>query len=126
MTAPICGVSALTKKRRRLVRARVRDRSLAEHQAAFARINASSFCHGGGTQGFIASFDWYVRSPDPAIRALEGLYDDQVSEAEIHAVREWRFRVSGNAHYCPHDPTCEEDAGCLRRIVVAHRARKFA
>jgi len=125
-TPPLAEVQALTQKRRRFVRRRLVDRPLDEHREAMLRINDSGFCRGEGSRGFVASFDWYIRSPEPAMKALEGLYDDHLSEADRAAVLEWRFRTYGSLTQCPHTPTCRDNEACLRRSAARLRARKFA
>lgn len=68
-------VQALTLERRRLIRARLVDRPLADHQRAFATIARSAFCTGQGPQGFVLEFDTYLAKDDWAVKALEGRYD---------------------------------------------------
>lgn len=120
---PIKPVHTLTKKRRRMIRARLVERPLEVwRDQVFPRIAESSFCQGQNTRGFIASFDWVINSPDPAVKALEGVYDDRFSDAELQAAAHRRFFVSGGG--CAHDPTCESVEACIRKWALRLRAQQ--
>lgn len=83
-TPPLPRCRDLTHKRRRHIRARLTERPLAEWKAVMARIEASDFCRGQAAVGrdreqpWIATIDWLVRSPDTAVKVLEGAYDNRV------------------------------------------------
>lgn len=47
-------------------------------QAALERVSRSSFCKGGGDQGWVADLDWFVK-PDTLTKIMEGKYDDRAS-----------------------------------------------
>lgn len=66
----------MTDKRRKAATARLSERPLAEWAALLQRINASSFCTGGGSTGWKADVEFFLR-PDTATRILEGKYDDR-------------------------------------------------
>lgn len=76
---PLKPVLYLTDDRRSEIQARLAEHPLPRHAEAIQRIARSSFCAGGNREGFVATFDWYIRKPDPAVKALEGLYDDNAA-----------------------------------------------
>ena len=65
-------------KRYKALKARLKEG--ANLSEAIQRVSASSFCRGGGSQGWKANFDWFVR-PDTIGRILEGQYDDRGKSA---------------------------------------------
>lgn len=70
---------SMTPARRKSARARLRERALDGPEgwsAVVARIAASSFCLGGGRDGWRADPDWLLK-PDTAAKVLEGKYDDR-------------------------------------------------
>lgn len=119
---PLKPCHSLTRKRRRLIRARRAEHPLEAWRRIMARIAASSFCRGEGQKGFLASFDWLIGSPDPAVKALEGQYDDHVSEADLAAARHDLFRAFGGA--CPHTPMCQFREDCVEREARRLRAQR--
>lgn len=65
-----------TAKRQAAFRSRASEPHwLDEVEASLARIEKSSFCRGGGPNGWRASFDWLLQ-PDSVTQILEGKYDD--------------------------------------------------
>lgn len=66
----------LSDTRRKHARARLEERPLDEWVAIIERIAASSFCRGGGSTGWRASFSWLIESPEVALKVLEGKYDN--------------------------------------------------
>jgi len=64
-------------------------RPLSQWREIFARISASAFCRGeaGGDRGWRADVDWALRAggskPEPALKVLEGAYDDRGSEVGL-------------------------------------------
>jgi hypothetical protein len=79
---PLPRVSRLTDDRRRRLKARLSERSRDQPprdevwwQAYFRRIVASPFCRGDGSRGWVADFDWAIRSETVVARVLEGKYD---------------------------------------------------
>jgi hypothetical protein len=49
----------------------------ANWKRAIDKIAASSFCKGGGSTGWRASYDWFIRNDMNWIKAVEGKYDDR-------------------------------------------------
>lgn len=74
---PIPQCRELTAKRRRHAQKRLSEKSLAEWEVVFQRIQASNFCRGENDRGWRASFDWVSGSPDVAVKVLEGKYDNR-------------------------------------------------
>lgn len=117
-------VASLTPTRRRLIRLRLDEHALEQHQRAIGRLAASSFATGSNARGFVATFDWYIGSPDPATKALEGQYDDHFTEAELRSAADQCFRSTGRT--CPHSPRCEDWRACpaVRQLALALRAKR--
>ncbi len=67
-------------KRDKALKARIKTYGLDTVLDAVERVKNSKFCHGGGAQGWIADFDWFVR-PDTINKILEGKYDDTKSKS---------------------------------------------
>lgn len=65
----------LSPSRRARCNARARERPIEEWVEIFKRIEASPFCRGQNDRGWKADFEWIVKSPDNAIKVLEGKYD---------------------------------------------------
>lgn len=118
---PFKAVATLTPKRRRWIRAALALHSPETWHAIIARVNASSFCR--GEKGWIATFDWLIKTPDSAVKVLEGQYDDHISEAELTEAAHWQFRV-GRGAGCYHDPPCPDRNACLRETALSLRRRK--
>lgn len=116
---PLKPVTTLTPKRTRLIRARLTERPIDVWREIVARIADSSFCL--GAKGWIASFDWLIASPDPAVKTLEGQYDDHVSENELTAAREHQFRTGGG---CRHEPRCADWRTCVRPLALVLRTQR--
>ncbi len=123
VTEPLKPIQTMTKQRRRLIRLRLLERPLEQWHGVFERVERSSFCRGQNSRGFIASLDWLIGSPDPAVKVLEGQYDDHVSETELTEAANWQFRV-GRGAYCYHEPACEDRQHCLRETALTLRRRK--
>ncbi len=124
-TYPLREAHTFTPKRRRLLRARLNERSIAEWRVIMERIAASAFCRGDNQRGFVASFDWLISSPEPGIKVLEGQYDDfvYVSDAELQTARSRMFQVYGGR--CPHEPPCGDDwKVCARKFALSQRAQR--
>ena len=68
--------SRLTEKRKIHVKARLKERHLTtEWETIFQRIEASPFLTGQNDRNWKADFDWIIKSPDNAVKVLEGKYD---------------------------------------------------
>lgn len=71
-------------QRYRHIRARWHENpSLDTWQALIEKAAKSSFLNGDNAKGWMASFDWLVKSKDNFLKCLEGNYDDKgASNAE--------------------------------------------
>lgn len=119
--------STLTTKRRRLIRACLVERSIDAWRAVFARVAASSWCRGKNPRGWVASLDWLIASADPALKVLEGQFDDRAgfgferpfTTQELADAKRIRANwFSG----CQHDPRCGTYEACLGTIIRTWRA----
>jgi uncharacterized protein YdaU (DUF1376 family) len=76
----IDGVShakSMTASRAKALAARSKEPAWTESwQAAAEKVSASSFCRGGGSTGWVADLDWFLK-PDTVTKILEGKYDDR-------------------------------------------------
>ena len=76
----IDGVShakSMTASRAKALASRSKEPAWVENwQAAAEKVAASSFCRGGGSTGWVADLDWFLR-PDTVMKILEGKYDDR-------------------------------------------------
>lgn len=115
---PVKAVTVLTPRRRRLIRARLAERPLDAWRAVIDRIVGSSFCL--GAKGWVASLDWLIATPDAGVKALEGLYDDHLGDAELEAARAHQARMGG----CPHEPRCADWRLCVRELALRLRAHR--
>jgi hypothetical protein len=71
------GVHALTDRRIASISAALdRNENLEQWRTFFARLNASTFCTGGGEKGWVADFDFALRA-DTWAKTFEGAYDDR-------------------------------------------------
>lgn len=68
---------AFTQKRKKAARARF-DESPNESYwvEVIKRLSKSSFCNGGGSTGWVATFDFLLR-PDTHVKVSEGVYDNK-------------------------------------------------
>lgn len=69
-------VRSMTSNRKTALRARLKEHQPEELEEAIRRLSASSFCLGGGSQGWVADLDWLLR-PGTVAKVLEGKYDDR-------------------------------------------------
>ncbi|MCR4374201.1 MAG: hypothetical protein NUW22_05070 [Acidobacteria bacterium] len=74
---PIPRCRELTDKRRKHAKTRLAKRPLSEWREIIAIVQSSRFCRGENDRGWTASFDWLIASDDPAVKALEGTYDER-------------------------------------------------
>jgi hypothetical protein len=123
---PILRCHRLTEKRRQHVRARLAERPWEEWRAIVARIEQSAFCRGTNARGWVASFDWLVSSPDVAVKALEGVYDDRAKPERPFTATELadagRMRIAAGG--CMHDPRCAEFQACIATIIREWRLKR--
>jgi hypothetical protein len=67
-------VRTLTPKRKSQIRSRLKEGEF-NWQKVIDKISASEFCT--GSDGWKASFDWFVKNQDNYIKVLEGNYDSE-------------------------------------------------
>lgn len=103
-------VRSLTKSRRQHLRSRLDEHGLGGVLEAIGKIAASPFCHGDGSRGWKADFDFLLQ-PKSMSRALEGFYDRRCARAQndddaqkralreaVQAAREARLRREQMEH----------------------------
>ena len=73
VSLPKC--QSLSDKRRKHIRARLKEYSMEQLEVAFSKAEASDFLT-GKKNGFRASFDWMMKSTDNLKKVLEGNYDN--------------------------------------------------
>ncbi|MCM1452661.1 MAG: DUF6291 domain-containing protein [Clostridium sp.] len=78
--ASIPKVQRMTEKRRAAANARLREYGREAVEQAIANAANSSFLNGGGSQAFIASFDWIFR-PNNFPKVLEGNYNNHAYQS---------------------------------------------
>lgn len=72
-------VRGIAGKRGQAIKARLADPDWRDNwQTALERVSRSSFCKGGGDQGWVADLDWFMK-PDTLTKIMEGKYDDRAS-----------------------------------------------
>lgn len=72
---PFSKVSVLNFSRKASINRRLKEKFFAENwQAALAKFARSNFLKGGGTTGWIANFDWFLK-PGSVEKIIEGYYD---------------------------------------------------
>lgn len=130
-SAPIPRCRELSPKRRRHADSRVAERPLSEWANVFKRIQASGFCKGQNSRGWVASFAWVIGSADVAVKVLEGNYDDRGGDASTErpptaTERQHAERARKSAGRCFHDPPCESYGECIAAIVRNQRERAKA
>lgn len=93
---PLSECRELSDKRRKAARALLLlkpDESYWEQ--VVQKIAASHFCTGGGSQGWRADFDWFLK-PDTHLRVMEGKYDDAKTTTHRKMSREDWVKVFGD------------------------------
>ena len=73
-------VTKLSERRRKAIRARLKEYSLAELEKAFALAEESEFLKGANNRNWMASFDWII-SDSNLPKVLEGKYANRASPA---------------------------------------------
>lgn len=76
-------VREITDKRRKHEKARLLKKPIDQWRLIFERIEASDFCRGDSDSGWKATFDWVIKSDDPAVKVLEGKYDSRGQKRTI-------------------------------------------
>ncbi len=80
-------VRGIAGKRGTTIKARLADPDWRDNwQAALERVGRSSFCKGGGDQGWVADLDWFLK-PDILTKIMEGKYDDRASTPKSRTAR---------------------------------------
>lgn len=126
-TEPLPRCHTLTPNRRRLIRACLVERPIGDWHDIFSRVERSTFCR-KNERGWIASLDWLIAGPDPALKVLEGQYDDHEraerppTQKELDTARQM-LRAWG---FCRHDPQCDDGPTCVARIVRRLRGEAAA
>jgi uncharacterized protein YdaU (DUF1376 family) len=80
-SSPLPKVNEVSPERARKIKTRLGERSLGQWEQVFRRIEASSFCRGNGSTGWVATFDWIVGGAEASVKVLEGKYDDRDGQA---------------------------------------------
>lgn len=77
-TLGIASISKITPGtlREQMLKSRIREYGVDNILKAIENIRNSSFLQGGGKQGFVITFDWFIR-PNNFPKVLEGNYDNQ-------------------------------------------------
>ncbi len=99
-------VRSMTSNRKTALRARLKEHQPEELEEAVRRLSASSFCLGGGAQGWVADLDWLLR-PGTVAKVLEGKYDDRGGASVVP------LRVPCEADGCGADSTCNPYGNAL-------------
>lgn len=74
----------LTEKRRVAARQRFADPFWAENwRQAIDKASLSSFCRGGGSTGWKADLEWFLK-PDSVTKLIEGKYDDHFDQKKTN------------------------------------------
>ncbi len=79
----------MTEWRKKKTLLRLKENPLEKHRSLIQRINNSHFCQGNGSSGWRASFNWYIKNEEVAVKIEEGQYDNQ---EDIEA-RLWELRL---------------------------------
>lgn len=79
-------INTLTPKRKKSLKARIKDHGKDDVVKAFKAANTNKFTSGNNSTGWKANFDWIVK-PDNMLKLLEGNYSDgskpQNQQAEV-------------------------------------------
>ena len=78
---PISKITRITKgsSREKKLHKRILDYGEDTVLTAIQNIKKSSFLQGGGSKGWVVTFDWFV-SPENFVKVLEGNYSDQAKQ----------------------------------------------
>lgn len=69
-------VTALSDKRKKAIRARLRQYSVDDFKRLFEKAEASNFLKGGNERDWTANFDWLIKDANMA-KTLDGNYDNK-------------------------------------------------
>ena len=81
-------VTKLSERRRKAIKARLKEYSLAELEKAFALAEESEFLKGANNRNWMASFDWII-SDSNLPKVLEGKYANRASPAGEKSKSMW-------------------------------------
>lgn len=73
-------LTSLSDTRRKAIRARLNNYSMADFQRLFEKAEASSFLKGGNDRNWSATFDWMIKDANMA-KILDGNYDNKDTHA---------------------------------------------
>ena len=72
---PFSKIAEWSKKRKAAFKTRASEKYFSDNwKAALTRMQASSFCRGGGSTGWVANVEFFLK-PDSVAKILEGKYD---------------------------------------------------
>lgn len=72
-------VTALSDKRKKAIRARLRQYSIDDFKRLFEKAEASNFLKGGNDRDWTANFDWLIKDANMA-KTLDGNYDNKTKQ----------------------------------------------
>jgi hypothetical protein len=81
-TPPLPRCVELNDARRKVAKARLKERPLPDWGPVFERINASPFCRGINDRGWRADFDFALK-PGTAAKVMEGKYDPRPGTRDV-------------------------------------------
>lgn len=82
----ISKLQKLTQKRKAAVLAREKEYGKEAIKVAIDKTAESTFLNGGGSTGFIASFDWVFTHPNNFVKVIEGNYDNKAGIGTANAI----------------------------------------
>ena len=74
-------VTALSDKRKKAIRARLRQYSVDDFKRLFEKAEASNFLKGGNDRDWTANFDWLIKDANMA-KTLDGNYDNKTKQVK--------------------------------------------
>jgi len=74
-------VTALSDKRKKAIKARLRQYSIDDFKRLFEKAEASNFLKGGNDRDWTANFDWLIKDANMA-KTLDGNYDNKTKQVK--------------------------------------------
>lgn len=74
-------VTALSDKRKKAIKARLRQYSVDDFKRLFEKAEASNFLKGGNDRDWTANFDWLIKDANMA-KTLDGNYDNKTKQVK--------------------------------------------
>ena len=74
-------VTALSDKRKKAIKARLRQYSVDDFKRLFEKAEASNFLKGGNDRDWTANFDWLIKDANMA-KTLDGNYDNKAKQVK--------------------------------------------